>query len=141
MSVHEKIKFIRQMKGWSREDMAEKLAMSINGYGSIERGETNVNLSRLEQIANLFGMELSELVAINEKSVFYISGANSTGQITHEHCEINSFAPEDQFFNLQKEFEKLQLINELKDKEILLKDQEISNLQKIISLLENKILT
>ncbi|MFI3221996.1 MAG: helix-turn-helix transcriptional regulator, partial [Methylococcaceae bacterium] len=69
MAEHEKIKFIRQLKGWSQEDMAEKLAMSINGYGSIERGETNVNLSRLEQIAQLFGMELSELVALNEKSV------------------------------------------------------------------------
>ena len=70
MAVHEKIKFIRQLKGWSQEDMAEKLAMSINGYGSIERGETNVNLSRLEQIAQLFGMELSELVALNEKVSF-----------------------------------------------------------------------
>ena len=88
MAVHEKIKFIRQLKGWSQEDMAEKLAMSINGYGSIERGETNVNLSRLEQIAQLFGMELSELVALNEKSVFYMSGANSTGQLNQEHCVI-----------------------------------------------------
>ena len=123
MAVHEKIKFIRQLKGWSQEEMAEKLAMSVNGYGSIERGETNVNLSRLEQIAKLFGMELSELVALNEKSVFYMSGSNSTGQINQEHCVINSHAPEDQLFYTQKELEKLQLIIELKDKEIFLKDQ------------------
>lgn len=139
MAVHEKIKFIRQLKGWSQEDMAEKLAMSINGYGSIERGETNVNLSRLEQIAQLFGMELSELVALNEKSVFYMSGSNSTGQLNQEHCVINSFAPEEQLFHLQKELEKSQLINELKDKEILLKDQENAHLQKIITLLENTV--
>ncbi len=136
MAVHEKIKFIRQLKGWSQEEMAEKLAMSINGYGSIERGETNVNLSRLEQIAQLFGMDLSELVALNEKSVFYMSGANSTGQVNQEHCVINSSAPEDQLFYLQKELEKSLLINELKDKEILLKDQENAHLQKIITLLE-----
>jgi len=138
MAVHEKIKFIRQLKGWSQEDMAEKLAMSLNGYGSIERGETNVNLSRLEQIAQLFGIELSELVALNEKSIFYMSGSNSTGQLNQKHCTINSFAPEEHLLNLQKELKKLQLIIELKDKELLLKDQENSHLKKIISLLENK---
>jgi hypothetical protein len=58
--------------------------------------------------------------------------------VTHDHCVINSYAPEDQFFNLQKEFEKLHLINEHKEKEILMKDQEIANLQKIISLLESQ---
>lgn len=48
MSVHEKIRLVRQLKGWSQEDVANKLGMSPNGYGSIERGETDVNLSRLE---------------------------------------------------------------------------------------------
>jgi transcriptional regulator with XRE-family HTH domain len=38
--------------------VAEKLDMSVNGYGDIERGETDVNLSRLEQLADLFEMTL-----------------------------------------------------------------------------------
>jgi len=138
MAVHEKIKFIRQLKGWSQEDMAQKLEMSVNGYGSIERGETNVNLSRLEQIAQLFGIELSELVALNEKNVFYMSGSNSTGQLKQEHCVINSYTPEDQILHFQKELEKAQIIIEAKDKELLMKDQEITHLQKIIALLEEK---
>jgi len=67
-----------------------------------------------------------------------MSGSNSTGQLNQKHCTINSFAPEEHLLNLQKELKKLQLIIELKDKELLLKDQENSHLKKIISLLENK---
>ncbi len=69
MTVHEKIRFLRQLRGWSQEDMAGKLNMSPNGYGSIERGETDVNLSRLEQIALIFEVRLSELFELNEQTV------------------------------------------------------------------------
>jgi transcriptional regulator with XRE-family HTH domain len=34
--------------------MADKLYMSPNGYANIERGETDVQISRLEQIAGYF---------------------------------------------------------------------------------------
>ena len=56
MEVHQKIKLLRLTKDWSREEVAAKLDMSPNGYGSIERGETDVNLSRLKKIAQLFGV-------------------------------------------------------------------------------------
>jgi transcriptional regulator with XRE-family HTH domain len=49
-------------KGLTLEEVAHQLGMYTNGYGDIERGETDVNLSRLEQISQLFGMELSELI-------------------------------------------------------------------------------
>ena len=42
MVVHEKIKFFRQAKNWTQEEVAEKLGLSPNGYGSIERGETDI---------------------------------------------------------------------------------------------------
>ena len=51
MSVNEKIRTIRETRNWSQEDMAEKMNMSKNGYAKIERGETKLNLHKLEQIA------------------------------------------------------------------------------------------
>jgi transcriptional regulator with XRE-family HTH domain len=134
MPVHEKIKFIRQLKGWSQDEVAEKLAMSANGYGNIERGETDVNLSRLEQIAAVFGIELSDLIALNEKNVFYLAGTHNTGQHNQHHCTIAAGSPE--YLQLQAELDKQLLVNELKDKELALKAQEIAHLQKIIALLE-----
>jgi transcriptional regulator with XRE-family HTH domain len=67
---------MRQSKGWSQEDMAGKLNLSVNGYANIERGETDVQISRLEKIANIFGIELPELFNFGEKNVFYLATDN-----------------------------------------------------------------
>ncbi len=65
VQLHEKIKLIRTVKGWSQEEVAERLSMSVNGYANIERGDTDIHLSRLEQIARIFEMELAELFGMN----------------------------------------------------------------------------
>ena len=54
MEVHEKIKFFRVFKGWSQEEMAERLGMVLHGYAKIERGEVDINLTRLKKIAATF---------------------------------------------------------------------------------------
>ena len=111
MSVHEKIRLVRQLKGWSQEDVASKLGMSPNGYGSIERGETDVNLSRLEQIAETFGIKLSDLLELNEKNVF-----NLACDQNQSNWHIGSCSPE--YLQVKAELEKEQMINTQKDKEI-----------------------
>ncbi|KJV05609.1 helix-turn-helix domain-containing protein [Methylocucumis oryzae] len=112
MSVHEKIRLVRQLKGWSQEEVANKLGMSPNGYGSIERGETDVNFSRLEQIAELFNIRLSDLLKINEKIVLNQAGTNNLQSVWH----IGSCSPE--YLQLKAELEKQLALNEQKDKEI-----------------------
>ncbi|KJV07492.1 helix-turn-helix domain-containing protein [Methylocucumis oryzae] len=61
MNVFEKIKMLRQLKGWTQEDMANKLEISLNSYGAIERGDTNVNLSRLQKISEVLEVDIAEL--------------------------------------------------------------------------------
>ena len=46
MTIGEKIRFMRLLKGLSQEDMAEKLEISLNAFGRIERNETDLNLSK-----------------------------------------------------------------------------------------------
>lgn len=143
MSVHEKIRFVRQAKGLSQDAMAEKLGICLNTYGSIERGETDIKLSRLEQIAELFDMPLPQLVGLDEKNIFNLTGANGTGIMgtthggTHHnqnYCTISS-CPAEQL-QLKTELEKSELINTQKDKEITLQQEKISDLNRIIQLLE-----
>ncbi|RKZ84077.1 MAG: hypothetical protein DRR19_18200 [Candidatus Parabeggiatoa sp. nov. 1] len=50
--------------------MAEKLQMALNGYAKIELGKVDINLSRLKQISETLGVELAQLVGLNEKNVF-----------------------------------------------------------------------
>ena len=73
MQLYEKIRTIRQLKGWSQEEIAHRLDMSVSGYGSIERGDTDVNLSRLEDIAGIFEVDLAELFNLNSTIKFFVT--------------------------------------------------------------------
>ena len=71
MSVNEKIRKIREAKDWSQEQMAEKLNMSLNGYAKIERGESKIYLDKLEQIAQVFDVDVVELMQSDGKNICF----------------------------------------------------------------------
>lgn len=119
MELHEKIKFMRMFKGWSQEEIAEKLGMTVNGYAKIEKGETDTSFSRLQQISALFGIELPYLIGLSEKNVINLIENRS------HYNPINIFTSE--AIELKHEIEKLRLIVEQKDR-------EISYLKEIINL-------
>lgn len=126
MQVHEKISLLRKVKGWTQEQMAERLEMSLHGYANIERGETDVQFSRLEQISQILSIELKDLLDFDDKSVFMnnIASPNS-------HNYINSSAK-----NLEHELEKASLIIAQQNNEIENLKQQISQLQEINALLK-----
>ena len=64
------------MNQWSQEEMAEKLAMSANGYAKIERGQTKLTFDKLNQIAQIFKIDVVELIT-KEKPLFLLVGDNS----------------------------------------------------------------
>ena len=77
MPIHEKIRLLRQVKGLTQEDVAERLNLSVNGYGKIERGNCDINLHRLEQIAEVFGVEVIELLGTADRNFFNLSCKNN----------------------------------------------------------------
>jgi transcriptional regulator with XRE-family HTH domain len=126
MELSDKIKFIRSSKGWTQEDIAEKLGISTHAYAKIERGETDVNFSRLQQIAQVMEIELPHLLGLNEKNIFNFTGDNNT---QFHHWQINSSSIE--------QTEKYNLIIEQQQKEIDYLKQQVSDLRMIINL-QNK---
>lgn len=101
MEIYEKIKFKRQLKGYSQEGMADKLNMSVNGYANIEHGDTDVQMSRLEQIAKILGVELVELFNFGEKNVLYLALAGDNNQFCWQNTDV-SREPKELVFELQK---------------------------------------
>jgi transcriptional regulator with XRE-family HTH domain len=78
MKIQDKIKTLRTSKNWTQEKMADMLSMSTNGYANIERGETEITIQKIEQIAKLFEMNYLDLINMGEKQGFYFNGNNST---------------------------------------------------------------
>jgi transcriptional regulator with XRE-family HTH domain len=60
------IRELRHEKGWSQANAASQLDISIPAFSKIETGATDINLSRLEQIAHLFGMSAVQLIGRGE---------------------------------------------------------------------------
>ena len=65
-ALGKKIRLLRHEKGWSQEDVAKRLDISIPAFSKIETGITDVNLSRLNQISKLFGLSLVQLLSTTD---------------------------------------------------------------------------
>ncbi len=136
MEVHDKIKILRQSKNWSQGEVADKLGISLTQYGNIERGETkDLRISRLKKIAELFGVELSELFSLNEKSIInLIYELNQSNNHWNHGISTNK----NENLELKYELEKSQLIIEQQVKEITLMQQQINDLRSMLVFLKDK---
>ncbi|WP_313531296.1 helix-turn-helix domain-containing protein [Sphingobacterium multivorum] len=65
-NVGKKIRLLRHQKGWSQQDVAKKLGISIPAFSKMETGITDLNLSRLIQIAKLFNFTAVQLLSFSE---------------------------------------------------------------------------
>jgi transcriptional regulator with XRE-family HTH domain len=127
--IGKQIKRLRSYNEMTQEQVAEKLHIDRNAYGEIERGKTDIHLSRLVQIANFFGVETGELFDAKQKAVFYVTGTSNT-QSNNQCNEYYGHSLE--AHTLQHELEKVLIKNESLQKELLDK-------QRIIELLEDRI--
>lgn len=130
MEVHDKIRVMREINQWSQEEMAEKLSMSPNGYAKIERGQSSINLDKLQQIANVFNIDMGELITCKDRSIFFAVGGDNSYNLTNSHFGTNEA--------LTAENEKLNSLLEMKDTLLAQKDAEIKALKEIIELLKAK---
>lgn len=132
MSVNEKIRKIREAKDWSQEQMAEKLNMSLNGYAKIERGETKLYLDKLEQIAQVFDIDVVELMQSDGKNICFqiespLGSVYQGGGETQMLIEIERLKLE-----LSHAREKEGLLNKLLEQ----KDTEIKILKDLLKRIE-----
>jgi len=129
MKINEKIRHLRENHQLSQEVMADKLGMSVTGYAKIERGEVRSNLPRLEQISEVFDMDICELLSYGEEGQIFFNNAengfsNSNNFLTVGHNNGNS-----------QEIEKLQQLLVHKEELMAQKDKLIESLERELALL------
>ncbi|WP_264565382.1 helix-turn-helix domain-containing protein [Flavobacterium sp. N3904] len=69
-NVYVNIRKIRELKNLTREYVAEELNMSMSGYGKIERGEVDLTVSKLIEIAKVLDVSTEFIFKFNV-SVFF----------------------------------------------------------------------
>jgi transcriptional regulator with XRE-family HTH domain len=93
---------IREIKGMKQEAVAKKLGITTNGYGKIERGESNLNLERLNQIAEVFGISTQDILNFDESVIYNIQNMTNSAP----HGTVNNYSLSDEerrIFNVQIE--------------------------------------
>jgi transcriptional regulator with XRE-family HTH domain len=58
-----RIRHLRNDRGWSQEELADRAALHRTYIGSVERGEQNISLVNIERLAATLGVSLAQLFA------------------------------------------------------------------------------
>jgi len=113
--------------------MAQKLGIAVSSYAKIERGETDVNVSRLVQIADVFETNVSDLLAVNGHNVFNVleNGTNNGRVLSGS----NIFLTETECGH---ELEKVQLLLTEREKEVGYLKEENQRLKEMLDWVKSK---
>lgn len=122
------IRELREQRNWTQEQMAEKLGLTRNGYAKIERGESMPNLQRLNGIADMLGVKVTQLLKL-DKSVIVQTQNYEANYYQNYH---NSEQLKTEIGQLSSNIEKLQLIIRHKDELLAQKDKEIELLRRLL---------
>ncbi len=132
MEIHEKLRVMRTVKRLSQQELADKLGISLVSYAKIERGESDIQISRLKQIVENLGIDLETLFSLNEKNVFNII----------EHCSNHTYLTNRNIVlsetQCAHELEKALLTQQSLEKEVELLRKQISQLEQINQLLKGE---
>lgn len=121
MQINEKIKKVRELNQLTQEDMAAQLNMSTNGYAKIERGKTRLNIPTLEKIATVLGIDLVDLLSVDDKSLICLVSENSQHSSNYYGADNSA------------EIEKMQLMLDHKEQLLIQKEREIEALKLALS--------
>ena len=61
--INQTLRELRKLHGYTQLDLAIELDIDNSTYAKIERGSSDINLSKLEHIANFYKMSVIELLA------------------------------------------------------------------------------
>lgn len=80
LNVGEKVRKVRELKGFSQEYVAQQLKISQKAYSDMERGKTKLDFGRVEQIAEALEIDPMVIITFDEKALFNnFNNATQTG--------------------------------------------------------------
>lgn len=139
MKTQDRIRAIRTQQKISQEQMAERLDLTPQAYSKIESGKTKLSLDRIQQIAQILNIDVTELIHNNDNGVFLLINENCTNENLNNGAII--YHGNQQSINeqeLKHDNEKMQLIITHKDEIIEQLKQENALLKQMLNLLNTQ---
>jgi transcriptional regulator with XRE-family HTH domain len=111
--VKARIKKLRELKGFTQAQLAERLGMTPRNYQNLENGEKDISFAELQIIANALEMSVAGVVGFDEKMVF------NNCKVDGNSANYNNYI--------------MNTTEKIYDKILLEKDKYIENLEKQIN--------
>ncbi|MGQ3012494.1 MAG: helix-turn-helix domain-containing protein [Flavobacteriales bacterium] len=106
--IADKIRLFRLAKNYSQQNMADELGITVAAYSNIERGVTDITVTRLFQIAEILEMSALRFLrdegpyVITEDEKLYTPMDRPSGEIVQVIRQLQQ-----QLYDLQKEVDAL----------------------------------
>lgn len=120
VQVGSKIRRLRENKGFSQEEMAERLQISRSAYSRIESGETNSWVNHIEKLCDNLDIKPEDFF-INSDNNINTNQDNASAVQTNTHHDTHI------------------TINQLSEKMIELYEERIKELKEQVEFLKNKL--
>ena len=143
MALNEKIRELREVKGWSQEFMAEKMEMSTSGYARLERGESKLDWEKLEKVAAIFKIDILQLIEAEEKGLTIQQNIGFSESTSNNNARNHTATGESPAYygensGLIIELEKLKVQVTMQEQIIEVQKSEIQTLKSYIETLNMK---
>ena len=105
--IIENIKKFRELKNLTRDEVAEKLEMSLSGYSKLERGDVELTVNKLFRISDILEVQVSQILNFDASQIFNVSNNQVVNgvEIKEQH---HHYKDEDKYIQLlEAEVERL----------------------------------
>lgn len=126
MQLRQIVRILRLTKNLTQEEMAKKIPMSTSGYIKLEQGENSLMSERLPRIAEIFGLNVVDLINMADKNIIYLVNENSQNSSNHYNSTESVIT----------ENEKLKLTIQHQAELLAKQEQQIIILQEYVELLK-----
>lgn len=111
-SVAKNLKILRELHDYTQEYVADYMGVSQNTYSMLERGETRITIDRLEALATLYNMDISDILKFHETVVIHNVSNNSGVGIGNKEMIVNNNTSEEDRKLFREILERLEQGNE-----------------------------
>lgn len=131
--LRQNIRDMREDRQLTQADMAEKLSMSVTGYAKLERGESQIRVERLQQIAEILETNVEELMAGSRDGVVLF---NNNDNFSNFNLMVGNPALESEIHHLRYIIDAKNELLKAREREIDSLKGQIVALQKALEVLE-----
>ena len=97
------IRILRAIKGLTQSNVANEIKITASAFAKIERGESDISISRIEEIAKVFKLSASKLISLADSLYEQSAGGivsnsyetelqNLKSQVTRLHKKVESLS-------------------------------------------------